>query len=169
MLLKIINFHTPKIIFRGIISRKIYKQTLVYCSTDPESKYKPPEYSKFLMQRITHAQCFKAVVHKTSLWQLSPRELMSSQLICVRIKYMIYSQLIRSFITYGASSWSAASEHVLLKMQRKENKILRRLVGATRYNTNIEVKLLLNHVDLIENVQYTREKELQKLSVILGN
>ena len=98
-----------------------------------------------------------------ALWNL-----MSSQLVTTKIKYMVYSQLIRSFITYGASSWSAASEHVLQKMQRKENTVLRRLVGATMYNTNREIKLYLNHVDLIEHIQNVREKELQKLSLITG-
>ena len=38
---------------------------LCYCK-DPELKYEPPDYSQFRIQRITHAQYFKAVGRESS-------------------------------------------------------------------------------------------------------
>ena len=97
-----------------------------------------------------------------SLWKIK-----SFYEIPKAIKYMIYSQLIRSFITYGSSSWSVASEGVLLKIQQKENKLIRKLVGAKRGVKNSDIKSSLNHIDITQIMQNVRKNELQKLEKIL--
>ena len=78
-------------------------------------------------------------------------------------------QLIRSFITYGASSWSTACRSYLQSIQEKENKILRKITGVNRCITNSKLKRYLGHKDLVEAIHDIRDNELQKLHFILNN
>ena len=97
-----------------------------------------------------------------SLWKIK-----GFKNIPVKQKYMIYSQLIRSFITYGSSSWSAASDYLIEGVQRKENKILRKITRANPYTPNIEIKHFLGHVDVSRIIQEVRAKELRMLKEIV--
>ena len=79
---------------------------------------------------------------------------------------MIYSQLIRAFVLYGSSSWSTAGRYEIERLQRKENVFLRRMIGASNFIRNCDIKLRFNHMDIVEIAQSVREKELHKLSLI---
>ena len=97
-----------------------------------------------------------------SLWKIK-----GFKNIPVKQKYMIYSQLIRSFITYGSSSWSDASDYLIKGIQSKENKIIIKLTRANLYTPNREIKQFLGHVDISQIIQEVRAKELRMLKEIV--
>lgn len=68
-------------------------------------------------------------------------------------KLMLYKQMIRPVLTYGAPAWVQAAPHLLHKLQVVQNIFLRRAVGAPWFVNNATIHRDLKMGPLMDNIK----------------
>lgn len=83
--------------------------------------------------------------------------LLTSEELNLRTKLLIYTQIIRPAITYGAPSFSYISTHRLKSLSAIQNKILRRITKAPWYVKNKHIHHDLNMPTLLQYMNQVKQ------------
>lgn len=154
---KDINMNCEKTIFIIFTNKKIRKITLKFCNT-PIPLSNVAKYLGITLDtklkwkhhiKLKKKECnFK--VYRLN-WLLGKKSSLS-----LDNKLLLYKQIIRPTWAYGCQIWGCAPKTSLKSLQSMQSKILRKLCGAQRYETNKDI-----HRDLgIESIY----KYIQKIS-----
>jgi hypothetical protein len=83
--------------------------------------------------------------------------------LSIRNKILVYNQVIKPAWTYGIQLWDCASTSNIQRMQKFQNKVLRRTVNATWYPRNSDIHTDLGIRTVTADINRTAKKHDDRL------